>query len=350
MRGVLRSIFINFFILLLLIISIELIFGHWFDKNNFGPYMREHRMKKVIYQLNYNDEIYNYIYKRNYHAFRGEEINPQNIKVIMVGGSTTDERYKPEKFTIVEKLNKKFKKNNKSIKINNAGVEGQSTRGHLSNFKYWFNKLKDFQPDYIIYYIGINDSIFFKSQNNNLKDGWIENPNKLEAFFDNIKSRSLLYDLIRKTKHKYYKIDENKRIIYDLNYSMKKSNEIKRNYLNFSEKIKKYNFSVLKLKYENIIKKYLNNVDMLARNTNQCKAIPIFINQPTQESDHSELLFVLNRSLINHCIKKNYKCVDLVKKLNGKNNFWWDGIYTTPEGSDEIANIIFTEIFEFFKN
>jgi len=349
-RNGLRVIFINFLFFFLLIISIELIFGHWFDKNNFGPYMREHRMKKVIYQLNYDNEKYNYLYKRNYHAFRGNEIKPENIQIIMVGGSTTDERYKPEKFTIVERLNSKLELNNQSLKIINAGVEGQSTKGHLSNFKYWFNKLKDFQPNYIIYYIGINDSIFFKNQNNDLTDGWIGNPDKIEAFFDNIKSRSLVYDLIRKIKHKYYKIDESKRIIYDFNYSMKKSNEIKKNYLNFSEKINKYNFLELSLKYENIIQRYLNNVDMLVKYTNNYNAVPIFINQPSQESNHSELLFILNRSLINHCVKQNYKCIDLVKKLNGKNNYWWDGIHTTPEGSNKIANTIFPEILKFLKN
>ena len=37
----------NLIFFLVAIIIIELIFGYWFDKNNFGPYMREHRMKKV---------------------------------------------------------------------------------------------------------------------------------------------------------------------------------------------------------------------------------------------------------------------------------------------------------------
>ena len=34
------------------IIIFELIFGYWFEKYNFGPYMREHRMKNIPYQIN----------------------------------------------------------------------------------------------------------------------------------------------------------------------------------------------------------------------------------------------------------------------------------------------------------
>ena len=33
-------------------------------------------MKKVEYSLNYNNKTYNHTYKRNYHGFRGEEIDP----------------------------------------------------------------------------------------------------------------------------------------------------------------------------------------------------------------------------------------------------------------------------------
>ena len=46
-------------------------------------------------------------------------------------------------------------------------------------------------------------------------------------------------------------------------------------------------------------------------------------------------LFILNYSLIDHYEKKNYDCIDLAK--NGKDDFWWDGIHTTPKGSQKIA-------------
>ena len=213
-------------------------------------------MKKNEYSLKQNNEIYNFTYLRNYYGFRGEEIIPKNIQAIIIGGSTTDERYKPENFTITENLNKKFKEKKLNIKIINAGIEGQSTEGHFNNFKIWFPKLKNFKPEIIIFYVGINDQ--FKEINNidnqTLSDGLIENPEKFESIKDNLKSRSIFYDLLRKTKHKYYK-NEKKRIIYDFDYSMKKYSKNKSyNFLNYDDAIKKYNINKLEIKYNERIK------------------------------------------------------------------------------------------------
>ena len=60
----------------------------------------------------------------------------------MIGGSTADERYKPYEYTITGLLNQRLEKDiNK--KIINAGIEGQSTRGHIYNFEKWFPKLHE---------------------------------------------------------------------------------------------------------------------------------------------------------------------------------------------------------------
>ena len=40
-----KLIFTNLFILFSFVVLVELFFGYWFDKDNFGPFMREHRMK-----------------------------------------------------------------------------------------------------------------------------------------------------------------------------------------------------------------------------------------------------------------------------------------------------------------
>ena len=41
-----QPIIYNLTLILIFLILTEAIFGQWFDKNSFGPYMREHRMKK----------------------------------------------------------------------------------------------------------------------------------------------------------------------------------------------------------------------------------------------------------------------------------------------------------------
>ena len=331
---------------------VEIFFGYWFDKDNFGPYMREHRMKKVLYSLKTEDEIYNFTYKRNYYGFRaGDDVKPENIKIILIGGSTADERYKPVKFTITGYLNESLKNNSLNIEIVNGGIEGQSTRGHLNIFKYWFPKIKNLTPEYIIFYVGINDALLNLNDeiiNDHLNDGWIKNPDKLESFKDNFRSRSLIYDTVRKMKHKFYTGNEEKRIIYDFDHTNKKNKIF--SYLSYSQKLKTYDVPNLSKKNKKIINYYLNNIDKLSSYTKSIGAVPIFINQEMSEGAISKKLFMLNTSLISHCKTKGYKCIDLAKKFFMQPKYFWDGVHTTSAGSKEIANIIFPELISFLEN
>jgi len=81
--NILKKIFkvfsINIFLILFFILFVEIFFGYWFDKDNFGPYMREHRMKNQ--RILWKDEIeeLTYFYRRNYYGFRGIDIDPSKF-------------------------------------------------------------------------------------------------------------------------------------------------------------------------------------------------------------------------------------------------------------------------------
>ena len=49
MYKLLKLLFINLAVILILIVSIDIIFGYWFDKNNFGPNMRGKRVQKIVF-------------------------------------------------------------------------------------------------------------------------------------------------------------------------------------------------------------------------------------------------------------------------------------------------------------
>jgi len=342
-----KVILINFLIFISAFALIEISFGYWFDEDNLGPYMREHRMKKNSFSIKFNEKTYNFIYKRNYYGFRGEETNLEDIKIVFIGGSTADERYKPYEYTITGLLNKKLKKDlNK--KIINAGIEGQSTIGHIYNFEKWFSKLRGFNPEHFVFYIGINDHLRDPKSKKNT-DGHVVNPSSIEFFKDNIKSRSIFYDYIRKIKHKYY-LNKKKTISYDFNRGIKNLYKEKNfNFLEYDQALKTYNISKLKKNNRLLIESYLKNVDILAELSKQFNAKPIFINQLMHEGNNNKALFILNYSLIEHCNKKKYSCIDLARKLKGKKEYWWDGVHTTPTGSLAIADIIYPGLIKFIK-
>ena len=61
--------------------------------------------------------------------------------------------WKPEETSIVGVLNSLFLKSNIEKRIYNASVNGKSIRGYNYDFKNWFTKIPDFDPEYIIYYL-----------------------------------------------------------------------------------------------------------------------------------------------------------------------------------------------------
>ena len=349
---IIKIFVINVLIFLATIASIEIIFGYWFTKDHIGGYMREHRMKKVPYTLTFFGKDYNYNYLRNYHGFRGEEIKPNKIQAVFIGGSTADERWKPDQFSIVGFLNDKLKNDSIKIKIINAGIEGQSTLGHLANFEKWFPKLDGFKPDLFIFYIGINDHLRAKFNSKDLSDGHVKRPGKLEFIKDSLKSKSIFYDTLRKVKHKYY-INMDKVVLYDFDYSVKNYTKQKKwgdqnkyKFLSFDDALNFYNLNDLLLKNKKLIDYYLGNIDKLAKYTKKFNGKPIFINQITSNGAFNESLFLLNYSLIKHCKIKRYACIDLAKELEGQQDYWYDGVHTTPKGSKKISEIIYPKLKE----
>ncbi len=91
------------------------------------------------------------------------------------------------------------------------------------------------------------------------------------------------------------------------------------------------------------------NIDKLANYSKLLNSRPIFINQLSDNGNYNKKLFILNYSLINHCKKRNYDCIDLASQLVGEDDFWWDGIHTTPKGSQKIADLIFPDLKKILK-
>ena len=328
----------------------EIFLGFWFDKHNLGPYMREHRLKSNPVILTYKNETYNYIYKRNYYGFRGKEMDPSEIEAVIIGGSTTDERYKPHKFTITANLNALLKNEGYNFEIINAGIEGQSTFGHIYNFKHWFSRLKDFSPKLFIFYIGINDyggwSENKKVEDNLGGDGHVKNPEALEAFLDNIKSKSYVYDNLRRIKHKYYLTS--KIVKYDHKYYDEKDISTYK-YTNYAEALKIHDIDHLKSKYKKIIDGYLHRVEILSSYVKSYGATAVFVNQVKNDGLGDENMFILNYSLIEYCNKKKFYCIDLAQKMNGEMNYWFDGFHTTALGSKVVSEVIIEDLVKILK-
>jgi len=342
-KSLVKVFFANTIIVLVFIFFIELFFGHWFDKNNLGPYMREHRMKNQMMEYELNGVKETYFYRRNYYGFRGKDILPSDIQAIFLGPSTIDQRYEPEKFTITGFLNSNLNNDSIDLEIINAGVEAQSTRGMILSFKYWLFKLKSFSPKFILMYVGLSDHAIDENEDISLSitNGHLLNPSSSEQFFDNIKSRSIILDTIRIFKFKF--LPKDKFVKYDgkIDENLKKNF----NYKNYETAKKEFDVLDLKVKHEIKIKNFLKRIDRLYKLSKKVNSTPIFITN-ISSNGNNERSFALNISLMEHCKKKNYHCIDVARKLQPKLEYWKDKIHTSNIGSKAIADIIYADLIK----
>jgi len=159
-------IVIGWFLLLIPgIIIIELLFGGWIIEDEWRPasqinVLRHYEVHFDIAHL-YPHEQKIVIYKRDENGLRMDCMGPENVDILTVGGSTTDQTYLHLKDTFQSVLGQKLSKDlGQKICIANAGIDGHSSWGHLLSFKHWFPAIKNLKPKHIIFYVGINDANF----------------------------------------------------------------------------------------------------------------------------------------------------------------------------------------------
>ncbi len=156
-----KVLLLNLLFILAGIVVVELIFGDWFIPRDPLSRIMIRRNFNVKYNLNgiYESDLDTIRYRRDSFGFRGKSVfnRPELIDVLTVGGSTTDQKYIDDERTWQAVMERRFRAEGRNIRIANAGVEGQSSTGHIKNFHYWFNFIPRLKPRYIIFYVGIND-------------------------------------------------------------------------------------------------------------------------------------------------------------------------------------------------
>ena len=333
-----RLVIYNFLVFLLLIIFLEATLGYWFKKENFGIYMRKER--KINWQTTsyFNGKEYKFFYKRNFWGFRGNEINPKNVEIIFEGGSTGNQRFTPENLTIVGHLNKKFSDKNQDVLIYNASTDGKSVTGYINDFKHWFTKIPELKPQYVIFYIGINDRFI---DDNFYLDNKISE-STIDQVKDYIKNNSIIVDKFKDFKNKYYPKNT---LAYDLNKADLYDNFT---YINFQEASKKH--LEIDQTNKNLIKKFNLKLEKLNLIINSKKIHPIFITQVMFNGLEDKRLFLINNELKKFALENNYFLIPLDEMIVFNKDDFFDPIHTTPKGSKKIADSIYPQLYSYLQS
>jgi|SRR6266540_6239651 len=142
---------VNAVLLAVVIIGFEIAFGNWFL-----PYVPP-RSAIVDRTLTFRQFLYDppsvVTYVRDRYALRGVRGPLENVKLVTLGGSTTDQRFITEGETwqdVVAALT--------GIPVANAGIDGMSSTGHLMALQEWLHQIPGLRARTYLHYIGVNDA------------------------------------------------------------------------------------------------------------------------------------------------------------------------------------------------
>ena len=340
-----KLILINVLIFFLLIILIEISSGIFFKKLavdcNYILCNANYSYRTKLYTL--DEKLI--IYKKDQYGFRERKNNNlNNIDILVVGGSTTDERYLNIEDTWTYRLEQLFKK---KIQVINAGIDGQSTKGHIWNFNNWFNKINNFKTKYIIFYVGINE--------NDNDNGRYDNQLDTTNVYNFVKI------ILRKNNGFFYN-NLNKIInIKDQNNVGHNSKRLTNNFIEV-----KHDILTEERKYYNLKIQTKERIEELIKLSRSINSVPIFITQKTlrwkiedENKNKKEVIYSIDDSInyyakekiisdiiINTCEINNVVCINAFDNLKLNTEDTYDYVHTNPKGSKKIAQFIYENLKE----
>lgn len=343
MVKVLKVIGINLGLLLAVLLGAELIFGGWIG-TNYGTLVipKDFSRRFDVKDLYGGNTI---TFKRDEHGLRGAYASPAEIDILTIGGSTTNEIFIDEGATWSDTIAKAFAEEGREITVVNAGVDGQTTIGHNKNFELWFPKIPGLQPRYILAYIGINDHALATSGHMAKQDHMEAPRRKLKQFLMN---NSALYTLFRNIRGMIRARQAN---LVHVQQSY--------NGTNWTPAASQPDIGAAEREFADHLAAYAERLRTLAGNIRSLGAEPIFVTQHkgtyrirdgailgrpledgTVDTDAYAGLSAFNRVTLEVCAEVKGVCLDLAGELLFVDGDHYDGLHTTPVGSDKVGRFL----------
>ena len=247
------------------VLAVELIFGGWLDPRRLN---RLNILKDRVYRHDvsslYQTDRPLITYTRDRHGLRGAYGSPADIRILTVGGSTTDQRHVRDGETWQDALQQNLSKAGIRAAVANAGVDGQSSFGHIANFKWWFPDIPGLAPEFIVYYVGIND--YHKDSADRFDQYVAESANP--TLRERIRDNSAIWNLLKTLQGTYKAM-----VVQRLDHRRVSFGEVRwvREPLQAN-----YDFMAARLEA------YAQRLRLLADLTHKAGAIPVFVTQPSR--------------------------------------------------------------------
>lgn len=354
MKSAIKIISINIGLLLAVAVVAELIFGNWL----WGPDYRALNIPRNMSRTFDVERLYpdggTITYSRDEHGFRGAYGDVSSIDILTLGGSTTNQLYVDDNKTWHAELARLFAADGNPLSVVNAGVDGQSSRGHLAVFDRWFAEIDGLKARYVLVYAGINDMALGDAE----QYDDMRSPDIWRRAGHWLKNKSAIYDLYKTIKGmmaarsakvvhgsgapdsdtwvKWKAVSDSRSL---LGQDSQKLDAFRSRLVALSEKIRAFG------------------------------AIAIFVTQPSAEyrlrdgwlylpkgkrfesiEQGVTMLFSHNAVVLDVCRELNLKCVDIAGNVSFETADFYDRIHNTDKGARKLARYLYDRLGNFVKS
>ncbi|MGB0681089.1 MAG: SGNH/GDSL hydrolase family protein [Magnetovibrionaceae bacterium] len=346
----LKIIGINIGLLAVVAVVTELFFGSIFFGTNYGLLVIDRNVSRSFDIKNrYGATAAGALtsrYTRDEHGLRGDYSGPDQIDILTIGGSTTNELLIDDAETWTARLGADLRASGYDLTVANAGVDGQSTFGHLKNFELWFPKIRGLAPKLIIAYVGINDSTYLRAGFEPTKWDRMEEENRTVKQF--LINNSALYGLYRTAR------------------GMMQAREAMLVHSTPTERDPEWRIAdpqprpdEAAITYADHMVAYRDRVLELIRRIRALGAEAVIVTQATGhyqvrdglvygrlladgriDTDSYDKLGALNGEAMAACEAAGAICLDLAPQFDFRDGETYDFVHTTPPGSAKVAAIL----------
>jgi len=288
---------------------------------------------------------------RNHLGFRGEMPPPNfagSLTIVAVGGSTTACEYISEGKTWCDLLAGRLRKNFKNIWVNNAGLDGVSTFGHLIFMKDYLIKMR---PKVVLFLVGANETGLSDYSVWDLQDLKKPAAGPLAPYMEKLINSSEVLDYAIN----FYRYYQAKRIgllnqIFD--FAQLQSVEMSMEKVN----------SLLQLHKEKYLQPYKKRLTSLIKICRENSLEPVFITQPLVFGEAIDpvtgvdlgkvglqslngktlwqILELYNQALRNTAAAHGVLLIDLAQEMPKTSEFFYDNYHFTNAGCVAVAKIL----------
>ena len=348
-----KKIVVYLISLFLILFLFEVFNGFWFKSELEKNLLNLNALYKVDFQLDSNDFYENsqtISYSRNNYGLRTNCQNMEDIDLVSIGGSTTDQRYIDFENTFSFILQQAISKNKDSAYcIANAGVDGHKLSDHINSFKDWFPLIPSLKPNYYLLNIGINDAAIF----NDISKKNISTSNNFISYakFQIIRN-SYLYSFIKKIRNligisldRFGVLTHKKNIKSDFEYtalknSTKLENDIIKNSKTFGINFRKI-ITIIKNRGATPI--CITQDALFVKNNKGINNAFPYKNYFLNGFDLQLSLDLINSQIIKICSDVGGIIVNVEKSDFIESDFY-DFVHHNPQGSRKLAKIIYNSI------